>query len=105
GEPLRVFCIHDADAAGGMIHETLMEATRARPTRRTIEIINLGLEPWEAVEMGLEVERFERRVRESPVARYIHECDAEGDGPRDDVGQVAAGAAGRAQRNDDAAVH
>ena len=37
-----------------MIHQTFQEATKARGARK-IEIINLGLEPWEAIEMGLEV--------------------------------------------------
>src|SRR5262249_35650366 len=53
-EPIDVFCVHDADAHGTTIYETFQEATRARGARK-IKIINLGLEPWEAVEMGLEV--------------------------------------------------
>jgi hypothetical protein len=73
GEPVTVFCVHDADAAGTMIHQTLAEATRARPQARTIEIVNLGLDPWEAVEMGLELEPVERRSRTSAVARYVSE--------------------------------
>ena len=44
-EPVTVFCIHDADASGTMIYQTLQEETKARPRRR-VEIINLGLEPW-----------------------------------------------------------
>ena len=54
-EPLTVFCIHDADASGSMIYQALQEETKARPRRR-IKIINLGLEPWQAIEMGLDVE-------------------------------------------------
>jgi hypothetical protein len=34
-----------------MIYQTLQEATKARDARK-IEIINIGLEPWEAIEMG-----------------------------------------------------
>ena len=48
GEPIKVFCVHDADASGGMIYQTLQEATKARKARK-IEIVNLGLEPWEAL--------------------------------------------------------
>ena len=50
-EPVQVFCVHDADAAGTMIYQTLQEETRARGARK-IQIINLGLEPWEAIEHG-----------------------------------------------------
>ena len=59
-EPIEVFCAHDADASGTMIYQTLQEETRARGARK-IEIINIGLEPWEAVAMGLEVETVEAR--------------------------------------------
>ena len=68
-EPIQVFCAHDADAAGTMIYQTLQEATRARGARK-IQIINLGLEPWEATEMGLEVETVEAGKRRKPVADY-----------------------------------
>jgi hypothetical protein len=37
----------------------LQDETKARPRRR-VEIINLGLEPWEAIGMGLPVETIER---------------------------------------------
>ena len=43
-----------------MIYQTLQEATRARGARK-IKIINIGLEPWEAVDMGLEVETVEAK--------------------------------------------
>ena len=46
-EPVEVFCVHDADACGTMIYQTLQEATKARGARK-IKIVNLGLEPWEA---------------------------------------------------------
>jgi len=70
GEPITVFCVHDADAAGTMIYQSLQEATRARPGRR-IEIVNLGLEPREALAAGLEIETIERKRDRRPVAEYV----------------------------------
>ena len=75
-EPVEVFCVHDADASGTMIYQTLQEETKARGARK-IEIINLGLEPWEAVEMGLEVETLEEKERTKPVADYVHDHDGD----------------------------
>jgi hypothetical protein len=70
-ELLQFFAIHDADAAGGMIFQSLQNETAAMEAR-TVEIINLGLEPWEAVKMGLPVEKAERKSgRKQPVAKYI----------------------------------
>jgi hypothetical protein len=72
-EVLRVFCIHDADASGTMIYQALQEGTRARPGRK-IRIVNLGLEPEEALEMGLQVEKVKRdSSRRQPVANYVDE--------------------------------
>jgi hypothetical protein len=71
-EPVEVFCVHDADASGTMIYQTLQEATKARGARK-VRIVNLGLEPWEAVEMGLEVETVEAAKRLKPVADYVSE--------------------------------
>ena len=68
-EPVQVFCVHDADAAGTMIYQTLQEETRARGARK-IQIINLGLEPWEAISMDLEVETVKAGDRRKPVADY-----------------------------------
>jgi hypothetical protein len=68
-EPVTVFCVHDADAYGTMIFETFQEATKARGARK-IQIINLGLEPWEADAMGLEVEDVETGERRKAVADY-----------------------------------
>jgi hypothetical protein len=75
-EPVTVFCAHDADAYGTMIYQTLQEATKARGARK-IKIINLGLEPWEAIEMGLEVETLDDPKRTKPVAEYVHEHDGD----------------------------
>jgi len=72
-EPVQVFCAHDADAAGTMIYQTLQNATPAR-ARRLIEVINFGLEPWEARDMGLEVEAFEKKEKHRrAVADYVLE--------------------------------
>jgi P4 family phage/plasmid primase-like protien len=78
GEPVTIFCVHDADGPGTMIYQTFQEATKARGAR-SVEIVNLGLDPWEAVEMGLRVEEFDRKKladgsdREIPVADYVEE--------------------------------
>jgi hypothetical protein len=66
-EPVTVFCVHDADASGTMIYQTFQEATKARGARK-IEIINLGLEPWEALATELEVETVEQGKRRKPVS-------------------------------------
>ena len=71
-EPVTVFCVHDADAFGTTIYQSLQEETKARGARK-ITIINLGLEPREAVEMGLEVEDVEEKDRRKPVADYVCE--------------------------------
>lgn len=68
-EALTCFCVHDADGYGTTIYQALVGETRARPGRR-IEVINLGLDPAEAIAMGLEVERVESKNR-IPVASYI----------------------------------
>jgi hypothetical protein len=74
-EPIQVFCLHDCDAAGTMIFQSLQEATRARP-RRSLEIVNLGLDPIEAgvlADRGMvEVEDVSYEKRQ-PVAEYADE--------------------------------
>jgi hypothetical protein len=74
-EELLFFCIHDADAAGTMIYESLQEGTKARPGRK-VRIINLGLDPQEALEMGLEVEHVNAKGKKA-VASYLSEEWAE----------------------------
>ena len=74
-EPIEVFCAHDADAYGTMIYQTLQEATKARGARK-IKITNIGLDPWEAVEMGLEVETVEEGKRYKAVADYVRRAIA-----------------------------
>jgi hypothetical protein len=61
-EPLTFFCIHDADASGTLIWDKLQNATKARPAR-TVQVINLGLEPVEALAMGLRPEPVEKKKR------------------------------------------
>ena len=55
-----------------MIYQTFQEATRARGARK-VTIVNLGLEPWEAIADGLEVEDVERGEKHKPVAEYVLE--------------------------------
>jgi hypothetical protein len=74
-EPVTIFCVHDADAFGTMIYQTFQEETKARGARK-IEIVNLGLEPWEAVEAGLEVEDVEEGEQRKAVAAYVLNYDA-----------------------------
>jgi hypothetical protein len=72
GEPVTIYCVHDADAFGTMIYQTFQEATNARGARK-IKIVNLGLEPWDAVEMGLEVEDVPQGDQCKAVAFYVLE--------------------------------
>jgi Topoisomerase 6 subunit A/Spo11, Toprim domain len=72
-EPVTIFCVHDADAAGTLIYQTFQEATKARREARKIKIVDLGLQPWEAIAMGLEVEEVEQGKKRKPVAGYVTE--------------------------------
>jgi hypothetical protein len=74
GEPVTVYAVHDADAYGTVIYEKLQEATKARPARK-IEIVNIGLEPWTAVIMGLSPEKTAIKEKTAPVADYVREYD------------------------------
>ena len=80
-EPVTVFCVHDADAYGTMIYQTFQEATKARRARK-ISIVNIGLEPWEALSVGLEVERVEQGERRKAVADYVLEREDRAPGGR-----------------------
>jgi len=75
-EPVTIFCVHDGDAHGALIYETFQRQTKARGARK-IKIINLGLEPWDALVMGLEVETVKAGDRGKPVAEYVteHPCE------------------------------
>ena len=81
---------HDLPDAGG---------GNAGSGARRIEVINLGLEPWQALAMGLEPETVERSERRAAVADYVSQRPGRGD-----WGRMAAGAPGRAERDDGAAV-
>jgi hypothetical protein len=78
GEPVQVFCVHDADAAGTLIQHTLQHETKARGARK-IEVIDLGLQPWEGVALDLAVERVlidyrkDGKPRKRPVGQYVCE--------------------------------
>lgn len=74
-EPLTFFCIHDADGPGTKIYEALQEGTPAR-RGRDVRIVNLGLDPQEALAMNLEVEEFQRQSK-VPVASYLTKEDKE----------------------------
>lgn len=70
-EEITFYCVHDADASGTLIYQSLQEATVARAARK-VKIVNLGLDPWEALDMGLQVEEFEvKSDRKLPVAQYV----------------------------------
>jgi hypothetical protein len=83
-EPITVYAVTDADAYGTMIYQTMQEATKARKARK-IKIVHLGLHPWEAIAMGLEVETVEVKQnkegeeKRKPVADYIKAADESGE--------------------------
>jgi hypothetical protein len=78
-EPTKFFCVHDADASGSLISQTLTRATRARAAR-LVEVIDLGFFPWEALSEGLLRERVERKSsKRRPVADYIKARDRAND--------------------------
>jgi hypothetical protein len=74
-EPTKFFCVHDADASGSLISQTLTRATKARAAR-LVEVIDLGLFPWVALAEGLLREKAERKSsKRRPVAHYIKARD------------------------------
>jgi hypothetical protein len=68
--------VHDADGPGTCIQHTLQFATLARGAR-AIEIVDLGLQPWEGKELDLAVEEVVRKLnkdgtpRQVPVGDYV----------------------------------
>lgn len=73
-EEITFYCIHDADAYGTTIYQSLQDATKARPARK-VKVINLGLELEEGLDMGLEPEDVEKPKDPRPVANYVSpEC-------------------------------
>ncbi|TAE74960.1 MAG: hypothetical protein EAZ85_03735 [Bacteroidetes bacterium] len=79
-EELQFFCLHDADLSGTLIYQALQHATKARPERK-VSIINLGLDAWEGLAMGLEVEKLESKQSKTP-ANYVLEFDKNFDNPK-----------------------
>jgi hypothetical protein len=78
-EPVRVFSVHDADAAGTLIQHTLQHATLARGARK-IEIVDIGLQPWEGIALGLAVEKVTVKTAKGtgktirrPVGAYVRQ--------------------------------
>lgn len=69
-EEMLFFCVHDADGPGTGIYQALVEETKSRRALR-VKVINLGLDPAEAVGMGLATEKVERKKGKVPVADYI----------------------------------
>lgn len=67
-EEIQVFCIHDCDKAGTMIYQTLQEETKIRGKRK-VNIIDLGLNPSEAISMNLEPEKIDDTS--NPAADYL----------------------------------
>jgi hypothetical protein len=76
-EPVTVYAVTDA-AYGTMIYQTFQEATKARGARK-IQIVHLGLHPWEAVKMGIEAETVEEGDQHKPVADYVKAADKSGE--------------------------
>jgi hypothetical protein len=80
-EPVNVYAIVDADAAGGVIFETFVRETKARGARN-ITVTCLGLNPWEAMVDGLQHESdliaqrpLNRRHLRLTVGAHIKERD------------------------------
>jgi hypothetical protein len=71
-EQIEGFAVHDADAYGTKIYETIVNATLARPARK-VQVINLGLDADQALKMGLPIEPVEEepgKKKHRPVAAY-----------------------------------
>ena len=64
------FSVHDADA-GTKIFETRREATSARPGRK-VKVINLGLDPEEAIEKGFRLSHLMRRLAGARLLIMYH---------------------------------
>jgi hypothetical protein len=73
-EPMKFFCVHDADASGTLISQTLSAETRSRGMRN-VEIIDLGLFPWKARQDRLPAENVGPPKRRKAVADYVTERD------------------------------
>jgi hypothetical protein len=79
-EPIVFYCLHDGDGPGTMIYQTLARELE----KHGITVVNLGLDPAEAREMGLVHEpvssgkkRKDGKAARIPVADYIPDEDKE----------------------------
>ena len=68
---MKIFVLHDADINGYNIARTLGEATRRMPNH-SVDVIDLGLTVPQAIEFGLETEKFTRR-KELPADLELDE--------------------------------
>ena len=68
---MKIFVLHDADIDGYNIARTLGEATRRMPDHN-IDVIDLGLTVPQAIEYGLETEKFTRK-KELPADLELDE--------------------------------
>jgi hypothetical protein len=80
GEPATAFVVHDADWSGTCIYDKVDQSL----TPRGLEVINLGLDPDEAIAMGLEVEPVDSKRRKkngaavrTPTGRYLRPAERE----------------------------
>jgi hypothetical protein len=80
-EPTNFWAAHDADASGSLIHQTLVQETKTRGAR-LVNVIELGLFPWDALRQGLLKEPVKKKRKKNsdeyywrPVADYIKERD------------------------------
>ena len=68
---MKIFVLHDADINGYDIARTLGEATRRMPNH-SVDVIDVGLTVPQAIEFGLETEKFTRR-KELPADLELDE--------------------------------
>ena len=68
---MKIFVLHDADIDGYNIARTLGEATRRMPDHN-VDVIDLGLTVPQAIEYGLETEKFTRK-KELPADLELDE--------------------------------
>ena len=77
-EPVHLYSAHDGDGPGSLIHESAVFATLARAAR-VAEIIDLGLNIWEGIALGLPTEtvvptlKKDGTPRRVPVSQLVRE--------------------------------
>ena len=70
-EEIDFFCIHDFDASGTMIYQSLQNETKSRGARK-VKIIDLGLKYEDVEKLNLEIEKTKYKKRQ-PVAKDYEE--------------------------------